>query len=160
MPTATPNTFRFGGAATGRVTDPIEATARKLRLTTSWPSQEKIVKLLYLSGAPLFLTACQTLPVVEPASSPTSSTDRTFAQASCGGCHAVGANEISPRSNAPPFPVIVNQEGVTRETLSVWLGGAHNYPREMDFYLDGPKVDALVTYMLTLRDPKYARSPD
>jgi mono/diheme cytochrome c family protein len=85
---------------------------------------------------------------------------QALAQASCGSCHSVGRYGTSPYSNAPPFSVIVNQEGVTAETLSIWLRGAHNYPSEMDFYLDERKVDALVSYMLTLRDPNYKRPPD
>lgn len=55
---------------------------------------------------------------------------------------------------------IVNQEGLTEETLSTWLRGAHNYPSEMDFYLNDAQVTQLVGYMLTLRDPNYRRPPD
>ena len=82
---------------------------------------------------------------------------RALAQESCSRCHAIGHSIASPNSNAPLFPVIVNQEGVTAETLSYWLNGAHNYPSEMNFYLDAKKVDALVAYMLTLQDPNYER---
>jgi hypothetical protein len=56
--------------------------------------------------------------------------------------------------------VIVNQEGLTAQTLASWLKGAHNYPREMDFALKQHEVDTLVSYMITLRDPNYRRSPD
>ena len=38
--------------------------------------------------------------------------------------------------------------------------GAHNYPSEMNFYLNDAQVDQLVGYMLTLRDPNYRRPPD
>ena len=83
-----------------------------------------------------------------------------LAQATCAACHAIEEEGSSRRSNAPPFPVIVNQEGLTKETLSNWLRGAHNYPSEMDFYLREPEVRVLVAYMLTLRDPSYQRPPD
>jgi mono/diheme cytochrome c family protein len=83
-----------------------------------------------------------------------------FAQATCGGCHAIGRSGHSSYSDAPPFAAIVNHEGLTRETLSTWLRGAHNFPREMDFYLNDEHVRALVAYMLTLRDPHYRRPPD
>lgn len=56
--------------------------------------------------------------------------------------------------------MIVNQEGLTAQTLATWLKGAHNYPREMDFALKQHEVDTLVGYMITLRDPNYRRSPD
>lgn len=118
------------------------------------------MKPLHLLSLTLLLTACQNLQPTEPASSTTASPGQAFAQASCGGCHAVGRYGMSPRSNAPPFPAIVNQEGVTEETLSFWLRGAHNYPAEMDFYLRERDVNQLVAYLLTLRDPHYKRPPD
>ncbi|MGZ8345788.1 MAG: c-type cytochrome [Allosphingosinicella sp.] len=118
------------------------------------------MKLLHLLCLPLLLTACEELPPAEPATSSITSDGQAFAQATCGDCHAVGRSGTSPNSNAPPFAVIVNQEGVSAETLSFWLRGAHNYPREMDFYLDARKADAIVAYMLTLRDPNYRRPPD
>ena len=78
-----------------------------------------------------------------------------FARASCGGCHAVDRRSVSPNLNAPPFVAIVNQEGLTANTLSSWLRNAHNYPDEMKFSLEARSVDELVDYMLTLRDPNY-----
>jgi mono/diheme cytochrome c family protein len=85
---------------------------------------------------------------------------RALAQATCQGCHSVERYGRSSNSNAPAFPVIVNQEGVTAQTLSTWLKGAHNYPREMDFHVGLTEVDKLVEYMLTLREPNYKRPPD
>jgi mono/diheme cytochrome c family protein len=121
---------------------------------------EKTLKPAHFLCLPLLLAACHNLPSPEPARSAVSTDGYAFVQASCGECHEVGRYGTSRNSNAPPFPVIVNQEGVTAETLSSWLRGAHNYPREMDFYLDERKVDVLVAYMLTLRDPNYKRPPD
>lgn len=121
---------------------------------------EKTLKRSHLLCLPLLFTACQNLPSTEPAPSNTPPRGQALAQASCGGCHAVGLYGTSPNSNAPAFGAIVNQEGLTAETLSVWLRGAHNYPREMDFNLGEREVDALVAYMLTLRDPNYRRPPD
>ena len=62
---------------------------------------------------------------------------------------------MSPNRGAPPFAAIVNQEGLTEETLSTWLRDAHNYPQQMAFSLGEREVDDLVAYMLTLRDPDY-----
>ena len=115
---------------------------------------------LKLLCVPFLLTACQELPPAEPALSGLAAEGRGLAEASCAGCHAIGRSGRSMNSNAPPFPAIVNQEGLTAETLTFWLRGAHNYPSEMDFYLGDRQVDALVAYMLTLRDPNYRRPPD
>lgn len=121
---------------------------------------EKPFKPLPLLCLPPLLIACQNLSSAEPAPSTAPPRGQAFAQASCGGCHAVGLYGTSSNPNAPPFGAIVNQEGLTAETLSVWLRGAHNYPREMDFYLIEREVSELVAYMLTLRDPNYRRPPD
>ena len=114
---------------------------------------------LSLLCLPLLLTACQQAPALSPGASPLAVQGRAVAQATCSSCHAIEAGRSS-YSEAPSFPVIANQEGVTAETLSVWLKGAHNYPREMDFYLREAQVDALVAYMLTLQDPNFRRPPD
>lgn len=117
------------------------------------------MKSSHLVWLPLLLTACQRLPATQSATAAIAPEGRAFAQASCGECHAVAGVGTSPNSSAPPFPLIVNEEGLTGETLSVWLRGAHNYPAEMNFSLDAQKVDALVAYMLTLKDPNYRRPP-
>lgn len=78
-----------------------------------------------------------------------------FAQSACGGCHAVVDNAISPVAEAPEWPLIVNTEGLTRDTLRTWLVDAHNYPQEMDFTLSREQVEELVNYMLTLRRADY-----
>lgn len=118
------------------------------------------IQPLPLLGLPLLLVACQNLPSSERASSPAASRGQAFARATCAGCHGVGLYDRSSNPNAPPFGYIANQEGVTAETLSDWLRGAHNYPREMDFYLTPGEVDPLVAYLLELRDPDYRRPPD
>lgn len=117
-------------------------------------------KPLLLLCLTLLFTACQNLPPAETAVANMPSQGQAFAQASCGGCHAVGLYGPSANPNAPPFGAIANRDGLTAETLSYWLRGAHNYPREMNFALLEPQVDPLVSYMLTLRDPNYRRPPD
>lgn len=80
-----------------------------------------------------------------------------FAQAACGGCHAVEAGMLSPNPLSPPFAEIVNRKGLTADSLTSWLRDAHNYPEEMDFDLDKPQVEDLAAYMLTLRDKDYEK---
>jgi mono/diheme cytochrome c family protein len=117
---------------------------------------ETIVRTLPfpLLGCALLLGACQPAAAPETAA-PARDRGLAFAQGSCGGCHAVERGGLSPNPGAPPFAAIVNQPGLTRDTLGAWLRDAHNYPEEMEFYLVEPEVDALVAYMLTLRGDDY-----
>lgn len=110
-----------------------------------------------LGAALLLLGACQQPPplVTQQASAP-QARGHALAKASCAACHAIERTaSSSPNPQAPPFAGIVNQEGLTAQTLSSWLRDAHNYPGEMAFELDPARVDDLVAYMLTLRDPAY-----
>lgn len=113
--------------------------------------------LLPLLG--LLLAACQSLPASGPRSA-LAARGQAFAQSRCSGCHETGLYGTSSNPNAPPFGAIANHEGVTGDTLSYWLRGAHNYPIEMDFSLHDDEADALVAYFLSLRNPHYRRPAD
>ena len=118
------------------------------------------MKKLSLVCLSLALAACQQVPSPSPTTpSPLAAQGKAIAEASCSRCHAIELGRSS-YSEAPSFPVVANHEGVTAETLSVWLSGAHNYPREMDFSLREAEVNALVAYLLTLRDPNFRRPAD
>lgn len=120
---------------------------------------EKTLKAWLLLCLTLGLTACQQLPSAEGSVLATDSPGHAFAQASCSRCHAVERYGASANPDAPTFAAIVNHAGLTAETLTFWLGDAHNYPREMEFSLGRREVDDLVAYMLTLRDPDYRPPP-
>ena len=100
----------------------------------------------------LVLAGCQ-VPAPQSATVPArfSMSDIAFAQASCGGCHAVEEPGRSPNPEAPAFGEIANRPGVTAATLSAYLRDAHNYPEAMDFELTAQQAHALAEYMLTLR---------
>lgn len=118
------------------------------------------------------LAACQPMAANERAAVASSAMDTTtppdarigsqepdnvldFAQAACGGCHAVEQPFLSPNPQAPAFADIANRKGLSAETLSTWLQDAHNYPEDMDFDLDDPRASDLTAYILTLRDVHY-----
>jgi len=103
----------------------------------------------------LLLGACQHAepPVAEIA--PENREAHALAQAACAGCHSVEAMGLSPNPDAPEWPVIANTPGLTRETLLAWLTEAHNYPDQMDFYLEQDEAEMLADYMLTLRREDY-----
>jgi mono/diheme cytochrome c family protein len=122
-------------------------------LATSW-------RLPFLLGLGLVPSACQNVPPAEPAAPRASQDGRAYAETTCAPCHAIGRSGASPNPNAPPFRTIVNREGASAETLSAVLRGPHNVPRAMDFWLSEREVDAIITYMLTLREPAGRRRPD
>ena len=78
-----------------------------------------------------------------------------LAQAACSQCHSIEEFGLSPNAAAPEWPEIANTEGLTRDSLTTWLTDAHNYPGEMDFYLEADEIDQLVEYLLTLRREDY-----
>lgn len=107
----------------------------------------------------LALSACQTTPASSALQSEEMRQARGFAQAACGGCHGVERYGLSANPEAPEWPTIVNRPGLTEATLRDYLLNAHNYPEQMDFYLDADEVDRLVAYMLTLQQEHYRLPP-
>lgn len=125
-------------------------------------------RLLTMAMLTVSLAACQS--TTEGNASPAAATaeavpethmqsgNLAFAQAACGGCHAVEAGALSPNPASPSFAEIANRKELSNVSLATWLRDAHNYPEVMDFDLDDAQVDALAAYILTLRDPDY-RAP-
>ena len=122
-------------------------------MPTSW----KPPPLLCLG---FILTACQNVSSAQPARSTASLEGHAFAETSCASCHAIGRSGTSPNPSAPPFRAIVNRQGASEETISAVLRGPHNVPRAMDFWISEREADAIIAYMLTLRDPNERRRPD
>lgn len=75
-----------------------------------------------------------------------------LAEARCAGCHAVTTGQVSPNSDAPPFASIARRSGLTQSSASDWLREAHNFPDQMNFYLESDQAEQLATYLLTLRE--------
>ncbi|MCB2064475.1 MAG: c-type cytochrome [Novosphingobium sp.] len=125
-------------------------------------------RLLTMAMLALSLAACQSTTGndVSPAAATAEATPEShmqsgnlaFAQAACGGCHAVEGGALSPNPASPSFADIANRKELSDVSLATWLRDAHNYPEVMDFDLDDAQVDALAAYILTLRDPDY-RAP-
>ncbi|MEN7536527.1 c-type cytochrome [Aurantiacibacter flavus] len=110
-----------------------------------------------LLSMPLILGACQTVTADEAAvARSVATTDgHALAQAACAGCHSVERYGLSPNPKSPEFPTIANARGLSVATLTNWLRNAHNYPEEMDFYLEDDETASLVSYILSLRDEAY-----
>jgi len=113
------------------------------------------VRLLAVVAASFTLLACQTQgepnKLASKEAAVPSNEAHALAQAACGSCHSVELYGLSPVAAAPEWPVIANTTGLTRETLTTWLSDAHNYPEDMDFYLEEDETALLVDYILSLR---------
>ncbi len=114
------------------------------------------MRALVSTIALLGLAACQTAGSGEAVEAARQGGDtHALAQAACGGCHSIERFGLSPNPQAPEFPTIANREGLTAASLTNWLRDAHNYPEEMDFYLEQDEVAALANYILSLEDEDY-----
>ena len=114
------------------------------------------------SIAALALSACALASPQGSAASPSTSvassapddaaTGLRLAEARCSGCHAVTPGQVSPNADPPPFASIAQRSGLTQSSAGNWLGQSHNFPDQMDFYLDSDQAEQLATYLLTLRE--------
>lgn len=119
---------------------------------------------LILAGvAALALCACALGPRQEPgadpsspaASSPPDERDGAglrLAEARCSGCHAITPGQVSPNSDAPAFASIAQRPGLTQSSAGNWLRQSHNFPEQMNFYLEPDQAEQLATYLFTLRE--------
>lgn len=105
----------------------------------------------------LALVGCQSSHGVQHAPSKNKAPD--FVVGVCGECHAVTANAISPKAEAPGFAEIANSSGLTRETLKAFLSDAHNYPMQMDVDLNQTDIELIADHIMTLQSEEYARQP-
>lgn len=87
-----------------------------------------------------------------PAHSDGATAGLRLAEARCSGCHAVTPGQVSPNSDAPPFASIVQRPGLTHSTATSWLRESHDFPEQMNFYLDHDQAEQLAAYLLTLRE--------
>lgn len=113
--------------------------------------------LISATLASLMLVGCQSSKSARLASSQENAPD--FVEAVCGECHAVTANAVSPKPDAPGFAEIANTPGLTRETLETFLSDAHNYPMQMDVDLDENDIEVIADHIMTLQREDYVRKP-
>ena len=115
------------------------------------------LRIVVLAGGVLaMLAACQMPAPVSSSRPPVGlAAGQRFAQGACGGCHSVDAYGLSPNPASPAFAEIANRPGLSGETLTTWLRDAHNYPQEMDFWLEGDEVTLLAAHITSLRREGY-----
>lgn len=122
-------------------------------------------KLLLAGVTALALAACALAPRQESGANPSSpaasslpherdgaTTGLRLAQARCSGCHAITPGQVSPNLDAPAFASIAQRPGLTQSSARSWLRQSHNFPEQMNFYLEPDQAEQLASYLLTLRD--------
>jgi len=78
---------------------------------------------------------------------------RTFAQAACSQCHAVGSNERhSPNRYAPSFRSLARAPGATATALHVWFETPH--PSMPNLILRDADKENVFAYILSLKSGK------
>ncbi|MBY0567129.1 MAG: cytochrome c [Hyphomonadaceae bacterium] len=100
------------------------------------------------SGASSSTPAASSLPNEQDGAT----TGLRLAESRCSGCHAVTPGQVSPNSDAPPFASIAQRSGLTQSSAGSWLRESHNFPDQMNFYLDSDQAKQLAAYLWTLRE--------
>lgn len=75
---------------------------------------------------------------------------RSFAQAHCASCHAIGKIGESPLKTAPPFRELHNRYPVENLEESFAEGIVTGHPSMPEFRLDSARVGDLIAYLKTL----------
>jgi cytochrome c len=75
---------------------------------------------------------------------------RTFAQANCAHCHAIGPIGESPLRIAPPFRTLHQRYPVESLAEALAEGIVTGHPSMPEFRLDAAQIGDLVTYLKTL----------
>ena len=90
------------------------------------------------------------VPTLSTANDPRAQRGRTFAQANCAQCHAVGPIGESPLRIAPPFRTLHERYPV--ETLAEALaeGIVTGHPSMPEFRLDVAQINDLIAYLKSL----------
>jgi mono/diheme cytochrome c family protein len=100
----------------------------------------------------LLLLATTTASVAQ--SDPRAQRGRTFAQANCAQCHAIGAVGESPLRVAPPFRTLHQRYPVETLTEALAEGIVTGHPSMPEFRLDVAQINDLIAYLKSLEPPR------
>lgn len=112
-------------------------------LQPGFEKESTIVKSLF--RCLLFFGAVMTTPAAFAQTSGDSG--RVLLEKHCGGCHAVGRNDVSRHASAPPFREILKryEAQMLAEALAEGLSTGH--PDMPEFTFDPEQVRAIVQYL-------------
>ncbi len=88
------------------------------------------------------------------AGDPRAQRGRTFAQANCAQCHAIGSVGESPLRIAPPFRTLHQRYPVESLVEALSEGIVTGHPSMPEFRLDVAQIGDLIAYLHTLERPR------
>ncbi|GJE04203.1 c-type cytochrome [Methylobacterium isbiliense] len=103
-----------------------------------------------LAGAGLLAVLTLSAGQAEAAEDPHVTRGRTFVQAHCAGCHAVGRTGESPLAQAPRFRDLHTRYPVTDLAESLAEGIRTGHPSMPEFQLDPGQVEDVIRYLASL----------
>ena len=88
------------------------------------------------------------------ADEPRAQRGRTFAQANCASCHAIGPVGDSPLRIAPPFRALHQAYPVENLAEALSEGIVTGHPTMPEFRLDIVQINDFIAYLKTLERPR------
>jgi mono/diheme cytochrome c family protein len=79
---------------------------------------------------------------------------RQIAASQCSTCHAVAANDVSPRTDAPPLRNAIQRYDSAALTGNMMIGVRVGHPDMPLFHMGPGSADALVEYINSIRTPE------
>jgi cytochrome c len=101
-------------------------------------------------NAVVLALAITLVPTLSAASDPRAQRGRTFAQANCAQCHAVGPVGESPLRIAPPFRTLHERYPVDTLAEALAEGIVTGHPSMPEFRLDIAQINDLIAYLQSL----------
>jgi mono/diheme cytochrome c family protein len=96
------------------------------------------------------IAACLLAAGSAAAQDPRAARGRTFAQANCAGCHAIGLQGASPLADAPPFRTLHRSYPVEDLAESLAEGIVTGHPTMPEFRLDPGQIGDLLAHLRSL----------
>ena len=107
-----------------------------------------------MTRAALILCFASILGPLAAADEPRAQRGRTFAQANCATCHAIGLVGESPLRIAPPFRTLHERYAVENLAEALSEGIMTGHPTMPEFRLDVGQINDFIAFLKSLERPR------